>query len=211
MSQMTLHLLNAQGTLAAHAEWLTDCLTQTYQQAQNVMPLPCLDVVVKAGGYTLPEKGHAGYCPESGVVYITVDPANPAFAQNQSHSLEHMFAHELHHAARWTGPGYGVTLGEAVVSEGLAGHFSLELFAGEPEPWESLAPEIVSPHLQPLAERWQQTDYDHPAWFFGTSHLPRWLGYSAGFNAVANYLAAKPELKASMLAHLEDKVVRDFI
>ena len=28
------------------------------------------------------------------------------------------------------GPRYGSTLGEVIVSEGLAGHFSLELFAG---------------------------------------------------------------------------------
>ena len=33
--------------------------------------------------------------------------------KNDAHFIERMFAHELHHAARWNGPGYGSTLGEA--------------------------------------------------------------------------------------------------
>lgn len=94
------------------------------------MQIPELDVVIKAGKFVIPEKGHLGFCPEVGVVYLTVDPDNPAFYKNEAQSLERMFAHELHHAARWAGPGYGLTLGEVMVSEGLAGHFSLELLGG---------------------------------------------------------------------------------
>ena len=44
------------------------------------------------------------------------------------------------------GPRYGSTLGEVIVSEGLAGHFSLELFAGEPDPREKLTSDIVQPY-----------------------------------------------------------------
>ena len=94
MSHMTLHILNAQKKLTAHCEWLNFCLNETYDQAKRVMPLPSLDVVVKAGVHVIPEKGHLGYCPEQGVVYVTVDPENPAFCKNNAHSLERMFAHE---------------------------------------------------------------------------------------------------------------------
>ncbi|MES0476805.1 MULTISPECIES: DUF2268 domain-containing putative Zn-dependent protease [Citrobacter freundii complex] len=54
----------------------------------------------------------------------------------------------LHHAARWQGPGYGSTLGEALVSKGLADHFSLELFGGEPELWERLSLDLVQPYIK---------------------------------------------------------------
>ncbi|EAM2928103.1 peptidase [Salmonella enterica] len=211
MSQMTLHFLNAQKKLTAHYEWLQINLTDTYEQANRLMPIPSLDVVVKAGKLVIPEKGHVGFCPEAGVVYITVDPENPTFCKNDAHSIERMFAHELHHAVRWAGPGYGSTLGEVIVSEGLAGHFSLELFGGEPELWERLKSELIKPHSPQLFQNWYNTDYDHNAWFFGTGDLPRWLGYTAGFKLISRYLAAFPHLKASMLANINAEELKTFI
>ena len=211
MSQMTLHILNAQKNLTTHYEWLQTNLTDTYEQAKRLMRIPSLDVVVKAGKFVIPEKGHLGFCPEADVVYITVDPENPAFCKNDAHSIERMFAHELHHAARWAGPGYGSTLGEVTASEGLAGHFSLELFGGEPELWESLNSDIYQSYSPQLYENWHRTDYDHNAWFFGTGDFPRWLGYTAGFNLISRYLAAYPHLKASMLANMKAAELKAFI
>ena len=211
MTKITIHILNAQKKLTAHAEWLQTTLASTYAKAKRLMPLPPLDVVVKAGTSVIPEKGHAGFCPEAGVVYITVDPENNAFCKNYAHSIERMFDHELHHAARWEGPGYGLTLGEALVSEGLAGHFALELFGGEPELWERLRSDIVKPYTSQLHDSWQRTDYDHNAWFFGTGDLPRWLGYTAGFNLISRYLAVSPHLKASMLANINAEEFKHFI
>ena len=211
MPQVTLHLLNAHGKLTSHCEWLHTALTQTYALANQVMPLPSVDVVVKAGAYVIPEKGHLGYCPEPGLVYVTVNPEHPALYKNEDHSLERMFAHELHHAARWAGPGYGATLGEVVVSEGLAGHFALELFKGQPEPWESLSADVLQPSMRQLSENWDRPDYDHNRWFFGTGDLPRWLGYTAGFNLVSDYLAAAPHQRASTLAATEAEAFRKFI
>ena len=211
MSQMNLHILNAQKKLTAHCEWLQINLTDTYEQAKRLMPIHSLDVVVKAGKFVIPEKGHLGFCPEAGVIYITVDPENSAFCKNDAHSIERMFVHELHHAVRWTGPGYGSTLGEVLVSEGLAGHFSIELFGGEPEPWESLHSDTIQPYYPQMLENWHRTDYDHNAWFFGTGNLPRWLGYTAGFNLISRYLASSPNLKASMLANINAEELKDFI
>lgn len=76
MSQITIHILNAQEKLTVHSEWLRTKLTDTYVQVTRLMPTPSVDVVVKAGKFVIPEKGHAGFCPEAGVIYITVDPEN---------------------------------------------------------------------------------------------------------------------------------------
>jgi hypothetical protein len=48
---------------------------------QRLMPIHSLDVVVKAGKFVIPGKGHLGFCPEAGVIYITVDPENYIFAK----------------------------------------------------------------------------------------------------------------------------------
>ncbi len=84
-----------------------------------------------------------GLRAEKGVVYVTMDPEHPSLRANAAQSLERMLAHELHHCARWDGPGYG----EALVSEGLAGHFEQEVFGGEAELWESLPASTLRPCL----------------------------------------------------------------
>ena len=208
---MKLHILNAQDKLTAHNEWLNTCLTETYAKASMLMNLPSLDIIVKAGTQVIPEKGHLGYSPEPGIVYITVDPQNLSFCSNHNNSLERMLAHELHHAARWAGPGYGFTLGEAIVSEGLAGHFTLELFGGEPEPWESLNKVEVQSHILRTRKDWDRTDYDHNAWFYGTSNLPRWFGYTVGFNLVTRFLLANPHLRASTLTNVNAKAFKTLL
>ena len=103
------------------------------------MPLRDTDMLVKAGENVTPEKGHLEYAPEPGLIYVTLDPSHKSLRENADRSHERMLAHELHHSSRWDGPGYGDTLGAALVTEGLAGHFAQEAFGGQPEPWEKLA------------------------------------------------------------------------
>ena len=208
MASFTLHVLDARGTLGDLRAWLEGRLTDTFARANAVLPLQPLDIVVQAGPHVIPEKGHLGSAPRPGVVFLTVDPTSPVLRPNANASLERGFAHELHHAARWDGPGYGSTLGEALVSEGLAGHFAGELFGPAPEPWESLDPAVVREHTAVAEQLWDETDYDHAGWFWGTGTLPRWLGYSMGFQLVGRFLAAHPGSTAASLAEVDAAAFR---
>jgi len=203
LSSVHFHFLDARGTITDIDDWLRRRLTITHDKALDLLPLRPLDVVVQAGKRIIPEKGHLGYAPEPGLVFITVDPDNPALQANRGSSLERMFAHELHHAARWDGPGYGSSLGEALVSEGLAGHFALELFGGGPEPWEQLPEREVRTYATLAAQEWDRTDYNHEAWFFGGGDLPRWIGYSLGFRLAERFLSEHTHCRASTLAGAE--------
>lgn len=211
MQSMTLHILNAQEKLTNHYDWLETCLTETYTKASALMLLPSVDIIVKTSSHVIPEKGHLGYAPEPGVIFISVDPDNPVFCANPCSSLERMFAHELHHAARWAGPGYGFTLGEALVSEGLAGHFSIDVCTGQPELWECLNTNEIEPHIKRAIREWERADYDHNLWFFGNGDLPRWLGYSLGFQLVSRYLSGHPEQRAATLSDTDAQVFRPFL
>jgi uncharacterized protein YjaZ len=101
-------------------------------------------------------------------------------------------AHELHHSSRIrTGPGYGITLAEALVTEGLADHFVAEAFPRTPpQPWDN----AISAEQE--TELWRKAQsilkvpygYNHQAWFFGGRNLPRWAGYTLGYRIADAYL-----------------------
>lgn len=211
MATLNLHLLDARGTLTDLSDWLRTALARTHERACSLMELPSLDVVVKAGTHVIPEKGHLGYAPEAGVIYLTVDPHSPIFRANHDASLERMFAHELHHAARWESPGYGMTLGESLISEGLAGHFALEVCGGSPEPWEQLDSAEIQPFVATAEAHWGRTDHNHAAWFFGTADLPKWLGYSLGFRLVERFLSEHRRCRASNLAMTDAQEFRRYL
>lgn len=201
MSEVCIHFIDARGQLSQHKSWINQVLTETFIKARNTLPLVGnVDVIVKAGPQVIPEKGHLGYTPEPGFIYITIDPYSAVFGANHNASLERMFAHELHHAARWDGPGYGSTLGEALVTEGLAGHFVSELLGGPPEIWETLDDALISDYAREAETLWERHDYSHSDWFFGSSSIPRWTGYSLGYAIVEQFLAAHPDSTAAALA-----------
>lgn len=203
---MILHFLDARGQLSELRGWLADSLKTAFDTSAALLPLNDTDVVVAAGKGVIPEKGHGGYAPEPGVIYVTVDPDHADLRMNAGRSLERMLAHELHHSSRWDDPGYGHTLGQALVSEGLAGHFEQEAFGGEPELWESLPVSILRSHIARAQKEWASVEYGHEAWFFGSPELPRWLGYSMGYQLVARYLAEHPQARASGLVSVDAEI-----
>src|SRR5262249_2234063 len=105
--------------------------------------------------------------------------------------LRAMLAHEVHHAVRSRGPGYGSTLGEALVTEGLAQCYEEQVGC----PTSNYAVAVRGPALGKLVrlakdELWSDR-YDHPKWFFGSktdSAFPWSGGYSLGYTVVRHWL-----------------------
>jgi hypothetical protein len=75
----------------------------------------------------IPSLGMGGFAPTGHLVQLSFDPGAEDFEELIVAHLPRTLAHELHHCARWRGPGYGRSLGDALVSEGLADHFDLEV------------------------------------------------------------------------------------
>lgn len=121
--------------------------------------------------------------------------------------------HELHHASRiHVGPGYGGTLGEALVTEGLADRFVLEVLPDTPtSPWTDALDETelatVWAEASPIL--WQ-LGYDHVQWFFGTGSAPRWAGYTIGFDAVGRYLEAEGVLPSELVELRAEEILAGY-
>jgi uncharacterized protein YjaZ len=104
--------------------------------------------------------------------------------------------HEAHHCMRMAKRGYGRTLGEALVSEGLAGRFVTHLFHSPPEPWERAVDQNTLLAHRPDNRMLAATDYDHNSWFFGAGgQRPRWLGYTLGYEMVGKWLETAGKLE----------------
>lgn len=94
------------------------------------------------------------------------------------------------------------------MSEGLAGRFAQELFGGPPEPWERLSNDEIRPHVKLAEKEWDRADYNHEGWFFGRGDLPRWLGYSLGFQLIERYQNENLACRASNMIGAN---ARDFL
>src|SRR5689334_16906756 len=86
----------------------------------------------------IPEIGVGGYTDRGGNVTVAVDTSRVDLRHALETWIPATVAHEVHHSSRIrVGPGYGVTPGEAMVSEGLADRFSYEVFPRTPpRPWD---------------------------------------------------------------------------
>jgi uncharacterized protein YjaZ len=94
----------------------------------------------------------------------------------------------------------------ALINEGLADHFDMEVNSTSPYLWNKALNEEELKIFQKLAEKeYFNENYNHNDWFFGSTerNIPRWTGYSLGFYLVEKYLKTHPDQKASNLYNVE--------
>jgi len=149
----------------------------------------------------IPEIGIGGFNPSEQEITISIDPNFTNLEQSISIELAPMIVHEMHHAKRRRTIGYGSTLLEASVSEGLADCFAMEIKGIEPPLWSiALTGSELDGWIVTAQDSWRDGSYDHGKWFFGTSSdVPRWTGYSIGFKLVKDYITENPTKKPSEL------------
>lgn len=195
----TVHWLEASGDLGPWRDAVAAEVEIARGAILGLMPLPPLDILVqREAGAVIPETGTMGRAHRENLFSLTLDPDNPNFAQAlRDGDLRRTVVHEVHHCLRMAGPGYGWTLGEALVSEGLAGQFVRRLFDTPPEPWECAVTDDALRANLPDDVTLAGTGHDHRTWFYGLgdSH-PRWLGYTLGYRIVGDWLAAMPAVGA---------------
>lgn len=204
MDGWTLHWLEAEGTLAPWRAAIEVEISAGYHGVARLLPPPRLDIIIqRLAGWTIPEIGIVGNAYRPRCFGLTLDPDNPNFEPTlAAGALRRQVPHEVHHCLRMAGPGYGWTLGEALVSEGMAGRFTQLAFGNDPEPWEcALDAEALRRHL-PDRSVLEARGFDHGAWFFGTGGThPRWLGYALGYALVGEWLAIEPRRDADTLVN----------
>ena len=201
MMNVCLHILNASGALGTVATFIEDEFTKSLKKISSALSVSDVDVVVYDNSKgVIPEVGIGGYSPNGHVMFLYLDATSSILKKTIQEQLKKTLAHELHHCMRWRNPGYGKTLLEALVSEGLADHFDLEVNGGNLQPWcTALHGEEVTTFFKRAEREYNVKDYHHREWFFGTGSLPRWVGYTLGYQIVGTYLKKYPDQTAASL------------
>lgn len=187
------HLLDAYGEIPAP---LRRSIKRELQDAlvtvSTHLTLDRLDVLILPSKWVIPEYGLTGRTEGKGRVIVTVDPESAHLHDpERAARLLGVLAHELHHVVRTRGPGYGMTLHESLVSEGLAQCFEEEV--GLPPPFYAvfLDAAALAKADTKAKEASPLLHYDHSAWYFGRwgdGQWPRYAGYSLGYAIVRAWL-----------------------
>jgi hypothetical protein len=199
------------GALRAHESLLRETLEATLARVVEVLPMTGLTITVSPnaaraiGGY-----GIGGFTTDGRTVDLFIDPAFPNLAAVLAARVAPMLAHEAHHAARFRGPGYGRTLLEAMVSEGMADHFAIELLGAAVPPWsDALAANETDAWLAQARPLFDSVAYGHERWFFGTTpEIPRWVGYTLGYRLIDRYKQTHPGSTAVALVNTPANIFR---
>jgi len=169
------------------------------------------DVLIVPGKWVIPEFGLTGQAQGKGRVTITIDPDSPRLEDpERAQRVFGTLAHELHHVLRERGPGYGRTLHESLVSEGLAQCFEEEV--GLPPPFYGVfldAPALAKADAK-AKEASPLLRYDHAAWYFGKwgdADWPRYAGYSLGYAMVRAWLDANGATAAESVRIAADDII----
>lgn len=176
---------------------------EALKRAAKVLGPTDLKIIIEEDkGQAIPETGIGGSTPDSHTIFVYLDPENLNLQQNLEREVRSTVTHEYHHAVRNRSIDWQTdTLLGAMITEGLADHFDLEVNGGEPRPWSiALLDDQLEESERKTEPFYENRNFDWGLWFFGSQpdQVPRWAGYALGFKLVGDYLTKTGE-KASAL------------
>ncbi|WEF24290.1 DUF2268 domain-containing putative Zn-dependent protease [Paracoccus sp. S3-43] len=185
MTLWTLHLLNARHALTPVLSEVRQAGREAVARASDHADLPDFDLVVGAQSDRSADGAIQGRCRAPGVIEIALTPD-----RFDPLHFTRALVRQMAHLVRWDGPGYGRSLGEVLVSEGLAGHFVLQVLGGQPDAVDAVRPAAGA--MRQAMNEWARRDYDHGRWFGGKGDLRKGTGTSLGHRIIADHLARHP-------------------
>lgn len=174
------------------AELLKKIVKNHTKKAGSILGIPIVNASLYPNqDFTIPETGEGGYTPSGDWFHIYIDPSKnqKQLAEIVRTSIPSTIYHEMNHIARWRNTGYGSSLPEAIISEGLAIVFAKEQWGKSKTPWADFSKKELDRLLAIAKKRGRRNDrtYDHGEWFLGTGKLPRWSGYKLGAYIVGSF------------------------
>ena len=182
MSTIKHYLANSTNELDNLRDLITKSLENVIPIVEKDLGAKQIDIIfISAPGLVIPEYGIGGNSPGPNHIYVSFDPKSNKITQK---GLDETLFHEVHHCIRWRDPGYGKTLGEAMISEGLACLYE-EQKSGSVPIYAKV--KLDNKQIELARKTLNSKKYNHSEWFFGSGDIVRWFGYSYGYDACKKY------------------------
>lgn len=181
---VSLFIANAGGTLDALVNVVNDAFQSSVAHTEALLGIEGVNVLVlDAPDDVIPEWGVGGYTYGPHAILVALDPS----ATITRHHIERTLVHEFHHAMRWRGPGCAGSLGQMLISEGMAELFEEEVF-GE-APFFSRA-SITDDEIAAARAVLYEPEFNPKKWFFGAEGVTFSFGYAYGYQLCKAYADA---------------------
>jgi hypothetical protein len=204
LSLWKLHWLEATGDLSEWYDRITEQVDEAYIAMMSFVQPTSMDILIEKGsGNVTPETGMRADVIRPNLAKLVFDNCNENFSKTLASCLiKRQMINTSHRAMRAAGPGYGFTLGGAMVSEGLAAHFVRLVCNSSPEPWDKAVSDRTLNNMWPDQSGMMNTKFDHSEWFSGTGSKPRWLGYTIGSKIVETWLLSAANITPERLINV---------
>lgn len=186
------YISDPEAKLGGYRPLLQKLSERSIARVKEALPIDNVEVVLYVNPRnTIPEVGVAGISPCGALALIALDPSNPNFHGAIEEELPATIAHELHHCLRWQGVGFGETLLEVLVTEGLARDFERAFRGNRLPSYQPLFRDELSTLWEKAREELDSSAFSYQDWFFGSKDrgIPRFLGYALGLWLVDTYKA----------------------
>jgi uncharacterized protein YjaZ len=103
-------------------------------------------------------------------------------------------SHEVDHSVRiLAGPGFGDSLLEEIISEGISSAFDMAAFPGTPNPWDRAISRSQECALWKQAQPLLAEYGLYGQWMFGGGGVPHWTAFTIGYDIVTDYRQRHPD------------------
>lgn len=215
--QLYIHFLETENKLDPKAkDLLEEVIRDHAQKACSLLGISYVNVTVYSNpNFVIPETGEGGYAVSGDwfQLYIDSTRSEEELKQIINNNIPLTIYHELNHVARWNSTGYGSTLSEAIITEGLASVFAAENWEKVKAPWTEFSSEELNNFLDIYQKRDKANDnkYEHNEWFYGTGRLPKWIGYKLGFHFVSQVRKKHPKIIWEELIKMDSEKIRGLL
>ena len=203
---INISMLNATGKLNSYALLLEDKIEYSLGRIRDFFEIDCIDITVTPfyKGDESPS-GIGGYSLSPYRVELLLDCEREDLDEVIDSELLPVLAHEIHHSIRI---GLGIpseTLGQQIITEGMACHFELAVTGGKiPTLFDDLRDHDWQPMLDQMRPLLNKKNQSVNKYFLGSEpdQFPKYAGYWVGFNLISGYVE-KYQISEFELARME--------
>lgn len=205
MSSIYHYVSNSTGELDKLRDLIEQSIKEIVPIVEKELDANQIDIIfLSAPNLAIPEYGIGGNAPGSNHLYVSFDPGSDRITLD---GLNETLLHEIHHCMRYRNPGYGESLGETMISEGLACLYEEEYSKKIPIYAKT---KLKNNQIIKANKLINSKTIDHDEWFFGTKDIDKWFGYTYGYGLAKAY-SKKTGKKASELVHTDSKLFLSLI